>query len=146
MRMRLERHFLGEEYTIGRLFVDGLYLCDTIEDKVRDLNQDGDLDDPGEGKVYGHTAIPYGKYEVELTMSQKFTRLVPLVKDVKHFTGIRIHRGNTADDSAGCILPGENKEKGKVLNSTHYEMVIVERMLKAMVAGERITLEILNAK
>ena len=142
MRLRLERRFLGESYTIGSLFINGLYLCDTIEDKVRDINRDGDLNDPGEGKVYGKTAIPYGKYEVDLTMSPKFQRLLPLVKNVKHFLGIRIHRGNTAEDSAGCILPGENKVKGKVINSTEYEMIIIEKMLDAIRHGEDITLEI----
>jgi hypothetical protein len=142
MRLRLERRFLGENYTIGSLFINGLYLCDTIEDKVRDINRDGDLNDPGEGKVYGKTAIPYGKYEVDLTMSPKFQRLLPLVKNVKHFLGIRIHRGNTAEDSAGCILPGENKVKGKVINSTEYEMIIIEKMLDAIRHGEDITLEV----
>ena len=113
MRLRLERKYLGEEYTIGHLYMDGLRLCETVEDKVRDLNHDGDLDDPGEGKIPGRTAIPYGRYELDLTWSPKFTRLLPLVMNVKGFNGIRIHRGNTAEDSAGCILPGENKVKGE---------------------------------
>ena len=142
MKLLLKRVFLGEDYTIGHLFINGVRFCDTIEDKVRDLNKDGDLDDPGEGKVYAQTAIPYGTYEVELSMSPKFTRLLPLVKNVKGFVGIRIHRGNTADDSAGCILPGENKIKGKVVNSTEWEMKIVEKMLEAIKNGEDITLEI----
>jgi len=114
MRLNLIRKYLKEDYTIGMLFINGKYFCDTIEDKVRDFNKDGDLLDDGEKKVYAQTAIPYGTYDVELSMSPKFKRLLPLVLDVKHFTGIRIHRGNTAKDSAGCILPGENKVKGKV--------------------------------
>lgn len=142
MKFVLERRFLGDSYTIGKLFLNGSYLCDTIEDKVRDLNRDGDLDDPGEGKIYGYTAIPYGTYKLDLTMSPKFQRLLPIVLNVKHFTGIRIHRGNTAGDSHGCILPGENKVKGKVLNSTEWEMRIVEEMLKAIRSGENISLEI----
>jgi hypothetical protein len=73
--------------------------CDTIEDKVRDLNQDGDLLDEGEEKVFGETAIPYGKYAMELSMSPKFKRLLPMILDVKHFTGIRIHKGRTAKHS-----------------------------------------------
>ena len=142
MRLRLQRKYLGEEYTIGTLFMDGIYLCETVEDKVRDLNKDGDLDDPGEGKVYAQTAIPYGLYKLDLTMSPKFTRLLPIVLNVKDFVGIRIHRGNSADDSAGCILPGENKVKGGVIHSTEYEMKIVERMLQAVRNGEEMTLEI----
>lgn len=143
MKLLLKRRFLGEEYTIGSLFINGHYFCDTIEDKVRDLNKDGDLDDPGEGKVYAETAIPYGKYPVDLTMSPKFKRLVPLIKNVKGFTGIRIHRGNTAKDSAGCILPGENKVKGKVINSTKYEMLLIENILEALKHGETVDIEII---
>jgi len=142
MKMRLYRRFKGEDYTIGSLFINGLYFCDTIEDKVRDYNKDGDLEDAGETKVFGKTAIPYGTYKVRLTMSPKFKRLLPLVMGVKHFTGIRIHRGNTAGDSHGCILPGENKEKGKVLHSTKYEMLIVEEMLKAQINGQNVLLKI----
>ena len=142
MRLRLERKYLGEKYTIGHLFMDGLKLCETIEDKVRDINQDGDLNDEGEGKIYAETAIPYGRYSMELTISPKFKRLLPLIMNVQHFEGIRIHRGNTAKDSAGCILPGENKAKGKVLNSTKYELLIIERMLQAIRNNEEMTIQI----
>jgi hypothetical protein len=142
MRLRLERRYLGPEYTIGSLFINGEYLCDTIEDKVRDHNQDGDLDDPGEKKVFGETAIPYGRYKVDLTMSPKFKRLLPIILNVPHFTGIRIHRGNTAKDSHGCPLVGENKAKGKVINSTKYELIVVERMLSAIRNQEEITIDV----
>jgi len=142
MRIRLHRKYLSPDYTIGDLFIDGLLLCQTIEDKVRDTNTDGDLDDEGEEKVFGETAIPYGRYNMDLTMSPKFKRLLPIILNVPHFTGIRVHRGNTAKDSHGCILPGENKEKGKVLNSTKYELLIVERMLKAIRNNEEMTIEI----
>lgn len=149
MRLRLERRYLGEEYTIGYLYMDGLRLCETVEDKVRDLNHDGDLDDPGEGKVPKETAIPYGKYKMDLTMSPKFTRLLPILLNVRHFTGIRIHRmgsgstPGTAKNSWGCIGPGENKVKGGVINSEKYEMIIVERMLRAKVNGEEMTIDII---
>lgn len=143
MKLTLKRRYLGEEYTIGSLY-DGLgnYICDTIEDKVRDYNKDGDLLDAGETKVFGETAIPYGVYTVDLTMSPKFKRLLPLVEHVPHFTGIRIHRGNTAGDSAGCILPGENKQKGKIINSTHWEMEIIKLILDAIRRGEETILSI----
>lgn len=143
MKLLLHRRYLGPEYTIGSLSIDGVYFCDTIEDRVRDINHDGDLDDPGEGKVYGKTAIPYGVYEIELSMSPKFKRLLPLVLNVKHFTGIRIHRGNTAGDSHGCILPGENKVKGKVINSTKYEVELVRRMKAAVKNSESIAIQII---
>lgn len=142
MRILLKRVYLGPEYTVGHLYIDGQRICETIEDKVRDHNKDGDLDDSGEGKIYGETAIPYGKYIMDLTMSPKFKRLLPIVLGVKHFTGIRIHRGRIAKHSAGCILPGENKAKGQVLNSVKYEMLIISKMLSAIREGEDITLEI----
>ena len=145
MDLLLKRRFLGEHYTIGDFLINSVKLCEVIEDKVRDLNQDGDLDDPGEDKVYAETAIPYGRYRVVLTMSPKFTRLLPLLLGVKHFDGIRIHRGNRAEDSAGCILPGENKQKGMVLNSTKYEMIIVERILEAMLRGEEVWIDVVKA-
>ena len=143
MKLRLERRYLGPSYTVGTLFLNGLYLCEVMEDKVRDTNKDGDLDDEGEEKVFGETAIPYGRYRMELTMSPKFKRLLPILINVPQFTGIRIHRGNTAKDSHGCLLPGENKAKGKVLDSTKYEMRIVEEMLKAVASGEEMDIQII---
>jgi hypothetical protein len=142
MRIKLRRRYLGPAYTIGSWYDDGVYLCDTIEDKVRDTNKDGDLDDPGEKKVFGETAIPYGKYKIDLTMSPKFKRLLPIILDVRHFTGIRVHRGKTAKHSHGCILPGENKAKGEVWYAQKYEMLIVEALLKAIRNGEKSTIEI----
>lgn len=142
MKLRLKRRYLGEEYTIGSLFINEEYFCDTMEDRVRDYNKDGDLLDAGETKVFGETAIPYGLYKVRLTMSPKFKRLLPLLLHVPHFEGIRIHRGNTAGDSHGCILPGENKQKGKVLHSTKYEMLLVERIFAAEKNGQNVTINI----
>ena len=144
MRLKLERRFLGDEYTIGSFYIDGKYICDTVEDKVRDINRDGDLDDPGEGKVFAETAIPYGRYKVDLTMSPKFMRILPILIDVKHFTGIRIHKGNNAKHSHGCILPGENKVKGGVINSAKYEMMIVVALLGAKSRGEEIFINIVE--
>ena len=127
MELTLKRVALNNTYTIGKLYIDGTYFCDTIEDKVRDLNKDGDLNDIGEGKIPSLTAIPYGKYEVTLKVqSPKYSLrsaynwcngYLPRLIDVKHFEGILIHAGNTSNDSAGCILVGENKVKGQVINS-----------------------------
>jgi len=142
MKLVLKRRYLGEAYTIGSLFVDGEYLCDTIEDKVRDYNKDGDLLDAGEKKVFGKTAIPFGSYKIHLSMSPKFQRLLPILENVRHFTYIRIHSGTHAGHSHGCILPGENKVKGKVLNSKKWEMKIVELMHEAEKRQEIITIDI----
>ena len=79
-------------------------------------------------KVYAKTAIPTGTYKIEMTYSNKFKRILPLLVDVKGFSGIRIHRGNTEIDSSGCIIVGENKVKGKVINSTRYEIALVNKL------------------
>ena len=127
MELLLKRIALKDTYTIGKLYVNGTYFCDTIEDKVRDLNKDGDLNDVGEGKIPSLTAIPYGKYEITLKVkSPKFSLkssyswcggYLPRLIGVPHFEGILIHAGNSADSSAGCIIVGENKIKGQVINS-----------------------------
>lgn len=143
MKLKLKRRFFAEEYTIGTLSIDGIRFCDTIEDKNRDLNHDGDLNGRGEGKVYAKTAIPFGTYKVVVDRSPKFKRELPRLLDVPHFEGVLIHRGNTAEDSAGCILVGENKVKGKVINSTPYEVELVKRIKGAISKGEDIEIEII---
>lgn len=115
--IKLVRKARRDKYTIGHLIIDGVKFCDTLEDKVRDLidkNSDGDFDDQGEGKVYGETAIPAGTYNVVVTKSAAFKRELPLLLNVPGFSGIRIHSGNTAEHSKGCILVGKNTEIGKI--------------------------------
>lgn len=149
MKLYLKRIALRDTYTIGKLYIDTHYFCDTCEDRVRDNNKDGDLSDKGEGKVYGETAIPYGTYEVTLKVqSPKYSQrsnynwckgYLPRLLNVPHFEGILIHAGNTADDSAGCILVGENKVVGKVINS----MATLKRLYGILKeAGDDITLTI----
>lgn len=116
MKLKLKRIALKDTYTIGKLYIDGEYFCDTLEDKVRDLNKNGVFDN-GEKKIYGETAIPYGTYNVKWTYSNKFKKYMPLIENVPSFAGIRIHAGNSSADTQGCILVGENKAVGKVLNS-----------------------------
>ena len=116
MKLTLKRIALRSTYTIGRLYIDGNYFCDTLEDTVRDLNKDGKFDN-GEKKVYAKTAIPYGTYEIKWTYSPRFKKYTPQLMNVPSFEGIRIHAGNTSADTEGCILLGENKQVGKVLNS-----------------------------
>ena len=138
MRITVQRRYLCESYTIGTMFINGNYFCDTLEDKVRDLNKDGDLLDEGEEKVYAETAIPYGKYRVILNYSPKFKRELPLLLNVKHFEGIRIHRGRTASHSSGCLIVGENKVKGQVINAEKYEVELVKRIREAISHNEEI--------
>jgi hypothetical protein len=134
MNIVLKRIAKRDTYTIGQLYIDGQYWCDTLEDRVRDLSK--------ERKVAGETAIPAGTYDVVVNTSPKFKRLLPRLLSVPHFEGVLIHRGNTAADSAGCILVGENKAKGKVLNSTIWEHRITEYLLDAQNKGEDIKITV----
>lgn len=136
MKLRVERRFLKPGYTIGRLEVDGKYFCDTLEDRVRDLSR--------EKKIPGETAIPAGIYDVVVNISPRFKRKLPRLLNVPGFEGILIHRGNTPEDTAGCILVGENKAKGRVINSTPYELRLTEMIERAQSAGETITIEIVQ--
>jgi hypothetical protein len=152
MELKLKRIALRETYTIGRLYVDNHYFSDTIEDRVRDINKDGDLNDAGEGKVYGKTAIPYGRYEITMKVqSPKYSQrasyawckgYLPRLLNVPHFDGILIHAGNTADDSAGCLLVGENKVKGQVINSMATLKRLIPILKHASDSGEKIWITI----
>lgn len=127
MKLLLKRISLQPTYTIGRLYLikDGkeVYLCDTIEDVVRDLKTEKD-------KVFGKTAIPKGTYKMRYTFSNRFKRFLPEIIDVPFFKGIRIHSGNTEVDSEGCILVGQNKKKGMVLNSRDTMNNIISPLFK----------------
>lgn len=116
MNITVKRIALRPTYTIGKMYINGKYYCDTLEDTVRDLNQNGKFDG-NEQKIYGQTAIPYGTYRVLWTYSPRFKKYMPELKDVPEFSGVRIHAGNTNVDTLGCILVGQNKQVGKVINS-----------------------------
>lgn len=136
MELKLHRKYIKKDYCIGNLYIDGQFFCNTLEDQNRDLNKNGKFDGL-EKKVAGETCIPFGRYEVVVSMSPKFKRELPLLLNVPEFEGIRIHRGNTIKDTAGCILVGENKEVGKVLNSSHYEIKITEMIKQATLGGSK---------
>lgn len=122
MKLLLKRKFKGDTYTVGDLFIDGTFFCNTIEDKVRILPLLCPDTPQGtscrcEEKKYAETAIPYGTYKITMEHSPRFKRVLPYLHDVPHFLGILIHSGNTERDSAGCIIVGFNTEKGRVTNS-----------------------------
>lgn len=141
MTLRLERRWPKESYTIGRLYVNGKFLCNTLEDKVVDINRNGCFDGR-EKKVAGETAIPYGMYRVMYNWSNKFGRMLPRLVDVPSFEGILIHPGNTVKDTSGCILVGLNKEVGKLSQSRYYSDVLNGMIRAAQAEGELITIEI----
>lgn len=116
MKLTLKRIALRPTYTIGKLYIDDVYFCDTIEDTVKDLNKNGKFDN-GEKKIHSKTAIPYGTYEIKWTYSPRFKKYTPQLMNVPSFEGIRIHAGNTSADTEGCLILGKNKQVGKVLNS-----------------------------
>lgn len=141
MNIQVKRWY-GPNYTIGKMYIDGLYVCDTLEDVNRDSNLNGKFDND-ENKVFGDTCIPKGIYDVTVSFSPKFKRDLPRLLNVPSFEGILIHAGNTTNDTHGCILVGENKVKGQVINSRKYENLIVEKCKDAIKRDEKITIEIL---
>lgn len=142
MKILVERKWRKEDYTIGILSVNGVRLCNTLEDAVRSE------------KVYGKTAIPAGTYRVLMnTVSPKFQDrawakpyggIVPRLRNVPDFQGVLIHPGNTAADTDGCILVGDNTIKGQLTNSTNRYYELMGRMLGAALAGEAIDITIIN--
>lgn len=127
MNLTLRRIARRETYTIGRLYIDGEYFCDTLEDKDRGLKQSLPASVNKSMKKVGATAIPTGKYQVTLKVkSQRFSKkkqydfcggYLPRLINVPAFEGVLIHIGNTAKDTEGCILVGRNTKVGKVLES-----------------------------
>ncbi|SFW41004.1 hypothetical protein SAMN02910409_2090 [Prevotellaceae bacterium HUN156] len=141
MELILERIAKKKDYTIGRLYiqysVDDEYLagtkkiclCDTLEPTWRDYAHGG-------RKIKGHSAIPEGRYAVVISYSPKFKQWLPILLGVPNFSGIRIHAGNTAKDTEGCILVGENREVGKVLDSRKWLKGIKHKIVAAKERGE----------
>lgn len=117
MILTLDRKYKLPTYTIGKLYIDGEYFCDTLEDKDRGLTDDMTVGEISKIKIKKETAIPTGTYKVTITYSNRFKKSMPLINDVKGFEGIRIHSGNTDKDTEGCVLVGFNKVKGNVINS-----------------------------
>lgn len=153
MELLLDRKYRKEKYTVGRLFVNGVFFSNTLEDKVRDINKNGKFDN-GEYKVYSETAIPYGEYEITLDVaSPKFSKYqfykevcngkLPRLLNVPHFEGILIHCGSTANNSAGCILVGNNTVKGGLTNSKETFKKLYSILDKANKNNEKITIKII---
>lgn len=132
MLLTLRREPSANGCTTGRLSVDGRHECYTCEDVTR----------PGQEKVPGKTAIPEGRYRVVVTHSQRFGCLLPLLLDVPGFTGIRIHTGNTAADTEGCILPGLGMLPDRVTESRKAFEPLFSKIQAALASGEDVWIEI----
>lgn len=151
-KLRLQRIARREGYTIGRLYVDGTYFCDTLEDRDRGLTSSMTADAVRAAKVKGATAIPTGTYGVTLAVrSPRFGSRaayrfcggrLPRLQGVPGFDGILIHIGNTAADTEGCILVGRNTVKGRVTDSTATFRRLYARLLELPTEGGGITIDI----
>ena len=149
MELVLKRIAKKNTYTIGRLSLSlkpllkeregntakDIYLCDTLEPTWRDYAH-------GEKKIKGCSAIPEGRYAVVITYSPRFKQWLPLLLGVPNFSGIRIHAGNTAKDTEGCILVGKNREEGKVLDSRKWLNGVKHKIVAAKERGEPVYITI----
>lgn len=141
MEIQVRRFAFKESYTIGRMSIDGEKFCNTLEDVVRDL-KDYDHDGQFDNKVYGQTAIPCGTYQVVISYSPKFDKRLPELLNVPGFTNIRIHCGADAKHTEGCILIGENRQKGRLTNGPYYQGVLVDLIDERIKNGEQCRISI----
>ena len=151
MELILTRIAKRKTYTIGRLYIretivdeysSGIadqYFCDTLEPTWRDYEH-------GAYKIKGRSAIPEGRYAVVISWSPKMKQWLPILLGGPDFNrkwqGIRIHAGNTAADTEGCILVGKNREVGKVLESRTWLMRLKDKIVEAKARGEGVWITI----
>jgi len=130
MKIVLERIVKDKYYTIGKLYLENEYFCDTLEDAVREKII-----------IRGETAIPHGTYKIEFYQSKRFKCLMPYLLNVPDFEGIMIHNGNTVEDTKGCILVGKHNSGSSISHSKD----TFEALYKALESAKRgnITIEIL---
>ena len=143
MLITIDRAWKRESYTMSRLFVDGENFCNALEDTDRGLYHGMSREDVLAKKVKGATAIPRGTYNVIYTYSPRFKRKLPLIENVTGYEGVRIHPGNTAKDTEGCILVGQNLKVGMVLNSREWTEKLSAKMQTAWSKGEKVKLKIM---
>lgn len=120
MELILKRIARKEDYTIGHLMVDGKFFADTLEDTDRGLTQKMSLSTLLQKKIHSKTAIPTGRYQIVWTYSNHFGKSMPLLMNVPGYAGVRIHSGNSAKDTEGCILVGKNDKIGWISQSREY--------------------------
>lgn len=125
----------GESFTPGKLYRNGVFYCFTVEDEDRRMECGGE-------KVYGRTAIPRGKYKLRVSMSNRFKKELPEVMGVDGFAGVRIHGGNKAENSEGCVLTGKVRTSTGVANCADVVADITRLVKEASAKGEESWLEI----
>jgi hypothetical protein len=130
LELKVDRKWKKPDWTISNFFVNGVKWCNVLEDTDRGLNQNMPLSEIKKRKKDGITAIPSGRYEVVMRYSPHFKRETPWIKDVPGWQWVLIHAGNDPTHTLGCLLPGENKVKGKVLNSRVWEDRITAEIRK----------------
>lgn len=135
MEIKIERIAKKQDYTIGALSINRRWVCNTLEPHC--------IDWAAENKVAGKTAIPEGRYKVEMCFSPKFNRLMPYLVGVPHFSGVMIHQGNTPKNTQGCILVGSNTIRGLVLKSKAAMDKITAAIRYARGANQEIWCEII---
>lgn len=126
--------------TVGDLYVNGAWQCFTLEDEVREAKCQA----VSSWKIPGNTAIPAGTYNIIVNMSQRFQRMMPLLLDVPGFDGVRIHMGNTAADTEGCILVGQRRNPNSISGSLLAYNALFSRLDEAFQRHEPITIEIVR--
>lgn len=130
MKLQIKRTNFTDKSTVGELYINDEFFCYTLEDVVR------------EEKIKNETAIPAGEYEITITYSPRFKRYLPLLHDVPNFSGVRIHPGNTARDTEGCILVGMTKSTDFIGNSRAAFNKLYPMLTHASQSGEKLILNI----
>ena len=142
MELILKRETFTNESTIGSLTINGKFECFILEDKDRGLTDSMPLAEIVATKVYGKTAIPYGRYQIDWTMSARFKVMMPILLNVKGYSGIRIHKGNTEIDSLGCLLCGTKKASNRITESTSATNKLYAKIAEAKKQGKKIYITI----
>ncbi len=135
MKLTLEREPSQDFGTYGKLYINNIFQCHTLEDVDRKLEEGGT-------KIYGETAIPRGEYKIIIDFSNRFKKEMIHVLDVPGFEGIRIHAGNTNADTHGCLLLGSGRANGHLLNSRAACNRVFEMVEAALERGEEVTIEV----
>lgn len=130
MNLRLQRTDKNDKRTIGLLYIDGVWFCYTLEDPIRAT------------KIWGQTAIPAGRYVIDITYSPRFKKPLPILLDVPNFSGIRIHSGNRPEDTLGCILLGLGRSKNRMLRSRAAIATLQPQVQAALNRKEDVWIEI----